>query len=65
MNTILGHNAVIMTTRILSAVVDGMLLLIGIAVFIMPEVISTTFLSLSTGGAGINSLRADIGALTP
>jgi ribonuclease Z len=63
MKTILGHNAVVMTTRILSTIVGGVLLLIGIAVFIMPEVISTTFLSLSTGGAGINSLRADIGAL--
>jgi ribonuclease Z len=36
---------------------------IGISILIMPEVISGILLSLSTGGAGINSLRANIGAL--
>lgn len=63
MRAILGHNTVITISRILATLVGGVLVLLGIAVFIMPEVISTTFLSLSTGGAGINSLRADIGAL--
>jgi ribonuclease Z len=63
MKNVLGHEAVALTTRILATVVGGILLLIGIAVLIMPEVVSTIFLSLSTGGAGINSLRADIGAL--
>jgi ribonuclease Z len=63
MKNVLGYEAVALTTRILATVVGGILLLIGIAVLIMPEVVSTMFLSLSTGGAGINSLRADIGAL--
>jgi ribonuclease Z len=63
MKSILGNDALVTTTRVLAAVVGGFLLLIGIAVLIMPELISTTLLSLSTGGAGINSLRADIGAL--
>ena len=63
MKYVLGYEAVTLTTRILATVVGDILLLIGIAVLIMPEVVSTMFLSLSTGGAGINSLRADIGAL--
>jgi hypothetical protein len=63
MKHVLGHEAVVLTTRILSLMVAGILLLIGIGMLIMPEVVSIIFLSLSTGGAGINSLRADIGAL--
>ena len=63
MKSILGHDAAVRITRIMAAVVGGVLLLIGIAMLIMPEVISTMLLSLSTGGAGVNSLRADIGAL--
>ncbi|MEW5825897.1 MAG: MBL fold metallo-hydrolase [Candidatus Bipolaricaulota bacterium] len=63
MRSILGHDAAVLTTRALAGVVGGTLLLIGLAILIMPELVSTMFLSLSTGGAGINSLRADIGAL--
>jgi len=63
MRGFLGHDTVVRTTRILAGVVGGVLLAIGIAVLIMPEVVSTALLSLSTGGAGINSLRADVGAL--
>lgn len=63
MKKLLGHDAIVMVTRILAGGVGVLLLLIGLAILIMPEVVSTMFLSLSTGGAGINSLRADLGAL--
>ncbi len=63
MRQILGHRWTMKVAQLLSAVVGFILLGIGIAVLIMPEVIASLFLSLSTGGAGINSLRADIGAL--
>jgi len=63
MKKLLGHDAVVMVTRTLAGAVGVVLLLIGLAILIMPEVVSTMFLSLSTGGAGINSLRADLGAL--
>ena len=63
MRSILGHSAAVLTTRVSAGVVGGILLLIGLAVLIMPETVSTVLLSLSTGGAGINSLRANLGAL--
>jgi ribonuclease Z len=63
MKKFFGNQITIKVTQVLSAVVGFILLLLGIAMQIMPEVVSTMFLSLSTGGAGINSLRADIGAL--
>lgn len=63
MNKFFGNQITVTATRLLSAAVGCILLLLGIAMQIMPEVVSIMFLSLSTGGAGINSLRADIGAL--
>ena len=63
MKKVIGHNMTVKITQILSGIVGLILLVIGVAIFIMPEVVSTMLLSLSTGGAGINSLRADIGAL--
>ena len=64
MRRLLGHRAVVTGTRILAGVVGVILLGIGLATLIMPEVVSTVVLSLTTAtGAGINSLRADIGAL--
>jgi len=63
MRSWLGSDAAVLATRILAGVVGSVLLLIGIAILVMPEVVSTALLSLSTGGAGINSLRADVGAL--
>jgi len=61
--SILGHSSAARATRVCAGVVGGILLLIGLAILIMPETVSTVLLSLSTGGAGINSLRADLGAL--
>ena len=64
MKRLLGHHAVVNGTRILAGVVGVILLGIGLATLIMPEVVSTLLLSLATStGAGINSLRGDIGAL--
>ena len=64
MKRLLGHHAVVTGTRILAGVVGVILLGIGLATLIMPEVVSTYLLSLTTAtGAGINSLRGDIGAL--
>jgi ribonuclease Z len=53
----------VIVTRILAGVVGLLLLLLGIGFLIMPEVVATFMLSLRTSGAGINSLRADLGAL--
>lgn len=63
MRSFLGHDAVLAVTRVLAGVVGFTLLAIGLAIQIMPEVVSTALLSLSTGGTGINSLRGDLGAL--
>ena len=63
MRKILGHAATVTVTRILAGVAGFALLLLGLSILIMPEVVATVMLSLSTSGAGINSLRADLGAL--
>jgi ribonuclease Z len=61
---LLGHDAVVAGTRVLAGIVGLVLVGIGLATLIMPEVVSAYLLSLSTTtGAGVNSLRADIGAL--
>jgi ribonuclease Z len=61
---LLGHHAVVTGTRVLAGVVGLMLLGIGLATQVMPEVVSTYLLALTTAAdAGINSLRGDIGAL--
>ncbi|MBN1685208.1 MAG: MBL fold metallo-hydrolase [Spirochaetales bacterium] len=63
MKKLLGNDVTVTVTRILAGVVGVILLLIGLSILIMPEVVGTFLLSLSTTGAGINSLRADLGAL--
>jgi ribonuclease Z len=64
MKRLLGHRAVVTGTRIVAGVIGVMLTGIGLAALIMPEVVSTFLLSLTTAtGAGINSLRGNIGAL--
>ena len=63
MKKLLGHGVTVKATQILAGIVGLILLVIGLAIQIMPEVISSMFLSLSTGGAGINSLRGNLGAL--
>jgi ribonuclease Z len=61
---LLGHDAVVAGTRVLAGIVGLVLVGIGLATLIMPEVVSAYLLSLSTtSGADVNSLRADIGAL--
>ena len=64
MKRLLGHHAVVTGTRVLAGVVGLILLGIGLATQVMPEVVSTYLLALTTASdAGINSLRGDIGAL--
>lgn len=63
MRALLGNQLTVKVTQIVAAIVGGILIVIGIAVLIMPELVSTVLLSLSTGGAGINSLRSNLGAL--
>lgn len=63
MKKLLGSDVAVTVTRVLAGVVGFVLLLQGLATLIMPEVTASVMLSLSTTGAGINSLRADLGAL--
>lgn len=63
MKKLLGHHTVVTTTRVLAGVVGFTFLLIGLAILIMPEVVSGILLSLNTSGTGVSSLRGDLGAL--
>lgn len=63
MRKILATDTAVVATRIAAGVVGFALLLLGLAMLIAPEVVATLMLSLSTTGAGGNSLRADLGAL--
>ena len=59
----LGRRSVVTTTRVLAGVVGFLLLGTGLAMTIMPELTAALQLALTTGPAGANSLRGDIGGL--
>ena len=63
MKRLLGSDAIVTLTRALAGLVGFLFLVVGLALLIMPEVVSTALFALSTTGVGINSLRADLGAL--
>lgn len=64
MNNFLGSDRVETSLRALSGAVGFVLLLLGLGFLILPEVFATAVLAAETARAvGINSLRADFGAL--
>jgi hypothetical protein len=63
MKNILGNDRTQSILRVLSGGIGFIFLLLGLGFLIMPELFATALFAATNRAVGINSLRADFGAL--